>query len=115
MENKEPTAQSSSTEPGNGHVFSLQLLREDGKLGFHVRWYQDQPTEQQKFEVAVTVDRIMRAESERYRDACAVLDEAARVGHKVGDYPLLGDLVANTIFIREQNDASELDERPQGS
>jgi hypothetical protein len=100
------TSNNQNNAIGNDNVFQLILFNQDGVVNYRLHWFIEDPTQQQRFDVAMAVDRVMRSESDRFKAASAAVNEAALLGYKVNDYPLLRDFVAHTIFIREADDLS---------
>lgn len=93
----------------------LQILVEndaDKGLQYHAKWFRALD-EQQQYEVAELVDRILRYISPKYRENVQKVDEAAELGFQIIAKPPLLKMILPLLRLRAWKDADHDDSAPQ--
>ena len=70
----------------DGQLFTLTLVAQGGKLHFKANWKQTF-TEEQQYDLAVAVDKIMRSLAPAYARRIDAVETAASLGFKIEDAP----------------------------
>lgn len=71
----------------DAQLMTLSLVREGGRLKYALGWKSAKYTEQEQYEMARAVDRIMRTHVVPWQEAVARVDNHAILGKKVAALP----------------------------
>lgn len=109
------TQNNSETTHHLPHGQLLQILVENDKdrgLQYHAKWFRALD-EQQQYEVAELVDRILRTISPKYRANVEKVDEAADLGFQIMARPPLLRVTLSLLRLRSWKDGDHDDGAPR--